>query len=177
MSGSNDKTIRLWDAETGNPISNPLLRHSDCISSVAFSPDGSHILYGSYDKTIRLLDAKTGNAVSSSLEGHSGIITSVAFSPDGSYIVSSSFDSTIRLWDARILDITSTMASADYTKLLPSGWVVNAASEKLFWVSPWNRATLCLYGQKMTISRDGVSTSPDMSRFVHGTAWEQCKTG
>ena len=174
VSGSYDYTIRFWDTKTGHAISDPLKGHSSVVSSVAFSPDGSRVVSGSWDHTICLWDAENVTIISQVLKGHSDTINSVAFSPDGSHIVSGSSDKTIRLWDARILD-TSTMTG--YSEILPSGWVVNSASEKLFWVPPWNRANLCLYGNKMTISRDGASTPLDMSRFVYGTAWEQCKTG
>ena len=132
---------------------------------------------GSRDKTIRLWDAETGDPIGQPLEGHSSIVNSVGFSPDGSRIVSGSFDNTIRLWDAEVSDIVSTSSWPGYSQLLPSGWVVNSDAEKLFWVPPWNRASLCLPGNTMTISRYGTSTILDFSRFVHGTVWEKCRTG
>src|SRR5712672_630231 len=49
VSGSWDNTIRLWDAETGDPIGKPLEGHSSYVNSVAFSPDGSRIVSGSSD--------------------------------------------------------------------------------------------------------------------------------
>src|SRR5262249_22928924 len=36
---SADKTARLWDAETGKPIGEPLTSHADVVVSAAFSPD------------------------------------------------------------------------------------------------------------------------------------------
>jgi WD40 repeat protein len=177
VSGSWDNTIRLWDAETGDAIGEPLEGHSRSVYSVAFSPDGSRIVSGSWDKTIRLWDAETGDAIGEPLEGHSRSVNSVAFSPDGSRIVSGSWDNTIRLWDAEISGAASTLGFTGYSKLLPSGWAVNLRNEKLFWVPPWHRAGLCYPRNTVTISREGVSTALDMSRFVHGTAWEQCMTG
>ena len=56
-SGSGDKTVRLWDAATGQPVGQPLRGHDDAVTSVAFSPDGTRIASGSADKTIRLWDA------------------------------------------------------------------------------------------------------------------------
>ncbi len=44
ISGSSDSTIRIWDAETGAPVGNPLRGHTDWVRSVAYSPDGRHII-------------------------------------------------------------------------------------------------------------------------------------
>src|SRR5260221_720893 len=72
-----------------------------CVTSVAYSPDGRHIVSGSDDKTIRMWDAETGVSVGGPLMGHSSWVRSVAYSPDGRHIVSGSNDRTIRIWNAR----------------------------------------------------------------------------
>jgi WD40 repeat protein len=61
-SGSDDETVRLWDAKTGAARGKPLEGHSGPVQSVAFSPDGQLVASASYDKTVRLWDAKTGAA-------------------------------------------------------------------------------------------------------------------
>jgi WD40 repeat protein len=81
VSGSDDKTVRLWDAATG-ALQQTLEGHSSWVWSVAFSPDGRQVVFGSGDKTVRLWDAATG-ALQRTLEGHSSWVSSVAFSPDG----------------------------------------------------------------------------------------------
>jgi WD40 repeat protein len=101
VTGSDDKTVHLWDAKTGQPIGQPLSGHTDAVFSVAFSPDGQKIVSGSDDKTVRLWDAKTGKPIGQPLSGHTDAVFSVAFSPDGQKIVSGSFDNTVRLWDAK----------------------------------------------------------------------------
>jgi WD40 repeat protein len=47
VSGSCDKTVRVWDAQTGQNVIDPLKGHDDSVTSVAFSPDGRHIVSGS----------------------------------------------------------------------------------------------------------------------------------
>ena len=67
-SGSDDKTVRLWEAATGRRgahAGGPQRRGL----SVAWSPDGRALASGSYDKTVRLWDAASGRE-RLSLEGH-----------------------------------------------------------------------------------------------------------
>ena len=100
ISGSSDHTIRIWDAETGAPVGNPLKGHTGWVQSVAYSPDGKRVISGSNDHTIRIRDAETGASVGNPLNGHIDYVQSVAYSPDGQHIISGSDDRTIRIWDA-----------------------------------------------------------------------------
>ncbi|KAJ3522097.1 hypothetical protein NMY22_g12034 [Coprinellus aureogranulatus] len=52
-SGSQDKSIRIWDAQSGELVYT-LQGHSDGVNSVSFSPDSTRIVSGSNDKTIRV---------------------------------------------------------------------------------------------------------------------------
>jgi WD40 repeat protein len=81
VSGSGDRTVRLWDAATGAPLQT-LEGHTSFVMSVAFSLDGKQVVSGSDDKTVRLWDAATG-APLQTLGGHISSVRSVAFSPDG----------------------------------------------------------------------------------------------
>nr|VFJ73160.1 MAG: WD40 repeat [Candidatus Kentron sp. FW] len=100
LSGSSDKTARLWDTKTGKTIE--ILRgHRERIYAVAFSsPDkkgGERLVTGSWDHTLRLWDGD-GNSVKV-LAGHTDKVLAAAFTPDGRYLLSGSWDQTIRLWD------------------------------------------------------------------------------
>ena len=53
--GSDDKTVKLWDAKTGEQLAS-LQGHTGEVSSVTYSPDGGQIATGSEDKTVKFLD-------------------------------------------------------------------------------------------------------------------------
>ncbi|CCA77468.1 hypothetical protein PIIN_11445 [Serendipita indica DSM 11827] len=57
VSGSSDGTIRLWEADTGQPLGEPLRGHEAAINAVGFSPDTLQIVSGSRDGTVRLWNA------------------------------------------------------------------------------------------------------------------------
>ncbi|HLG17236.1 MAG TPA: caspase family protein [Blastocatellia bacterium] len=108
-SASADKTIRLWEVETGR-----MLRvfdvHRDNVTSIAFSPDGKTIASASLDKTLALCDVKTGRLIRR-LEDHTDEVNAVAFSPDGNTIASGSRDESINLWDAATGEVIHTIES------------------------------------------------------------------
>jgi serine/threonine protein kinase len=98
LTGSDDKTARLWNATDGTPIGPPL-QHHDAVRAVAFSPDGKSVLTGSADKTARLWNATDGTPMGTPLR-HQHIVYAVAFSPDGKTVLTGSHDNTARLWHA-----------------------------------------------------------------------------
>ncbi|MEE1097710.1 MAG: hypothetical protein U0K83_05205, partial [Bacteroidales bacterium] len=57
ISGSGDKTIKIWDANTGQCLQT-LEGHKYSVNSVAFSHDGTKIISGSVDKTIKIWGEK-----------------------------------------------------------------------------------------------------------------------
>jgi WD40 repeat protein len=59
VSASNDKTLKLWDAQTGSELAT-LEGHTDWVTACAFSPDGRRIVSASMDHTLKLWDANTG---------------------------------------------------------------------------------------------------------------------
>ena len=95
--GSWDKTVKLWNLESGNLVAT-LCGHTDGILSLSFSPDGERIASAGFDKTVKVWSVKTGLLLNNLL-GHTDFIWKVNFSPDGSLVVSSDWSNTVKLWN------------------------------------------------------------------------------
>jgi len=98
VSGSDDRTILIRIASTGQEVRRLTTGHTGMINSLAYSPNGSIIASASSDKTIRLWNSLTGVEIGS-ITAHTAEVTSVIFSPDGTQLISASADETIRLWN------------------------------------------------------------------------------
>jgi hypothetical protein len=98
LTASPDKTARIWDADTGEPI-HTLTGHADGVRYAAFSPDGTKALTASYDGTARIWDADTGTLIH--MLNHAANLASAAFSPDGRRALTVAlYNDTVRIWDA-----------------------------------------------------------------------------
>ncbi len=98
VTGSNDKTAKVWDSETGRE-----LRTLNCpggVRSVAFSQDARRIVTGLPDNTAKVWDMESDRELLT-LKGHTRQINSIAFSPDGRRIVTGSDDRTAKVWDVK----------------------------------------------------------------------------
>ncbi|MEH1966025.1 WD40 repeat domain-containing protein [Nostoc sp.] len=96
-SASTDKTIKIWDASSGQLLKT-LTGHSNRVINVAYSPNGQQLASASTDKTIKIWDASSGKLLKT-LIGHSDEVNSVAYSPNGQQLVSASADKTIKIWN------------------------------------------------------------------------------
>jgi len=98
VSGSNDKTIKFWDIQTGGVI-RTFCGHTSRVCSVSISLDCTTIASGSDDGTIRLWDIWTGECCCI-IKGHSVAINSVNFSPTNpQLLISASDNHTVQQWN------------------------------------------------------------------------------
>ncbi|MBI3726446.1 hypothetical protein HY251_21190, partial [bacterium] len=79
LTGSADRTARLWDIETGKELRK--ISHKDGLTSVAFSQDGKRALTGSWDGAVSVCNLEKGNVTPFASE--KGAVRSLAFLPDG----------------------------------------------------------------------------------------------
>jgi WD40 repeat protein len=180
VTGSFDKTAKVWDATTGHEISTLKLKdklktssQGEWVIAVAFSPDGKRILTGNWDNTATLWNSATGQDVLI-LEGHTHGVTSVAFSSDGKWIITGSFDKTARVWDAatghkmvilkgHMSAVASVAFSPDSTHIV-TGSFDNTAK---VWDAATGREILTLKGHTGPVN--SVAFSPNGKRIITGS--------
>ena len=95
-SASDDKTIRIWDAETG-ALQKTLGGHIERPLTVIFSPNGQRLASASSDGKVRLWDTETG-VLEQTLEGRTYEPHALSFSPSGQWLYLTSTWTTNR-WD------------------------------------------------------------------------------
>jgi RNA polymerase sigma factor (sigma-70 family) len=193
LSSSEDRTVRLWDAETGKELRR-FVGHTERVFSVAFSPDGRRALSGSQDGTARLWDVETGKELRRFTEHTAGVV-GVAFSPNGRLALSAGKDRTMRLWDPetgkglRIFEghtgeVWSAEFSADGRRALSSSedktnrlWDVETGKELRCFrghTEPVDNAVVCPNGKQAlsscgdkTVRLWDLETGKELRRFTH----------
>lgn len=98
LSGSDDKTAKIWDSRTKK--STHTFEHKYQVTAVCWSQDGEQIFTGSIDNKIRVWDVRK-NLVTLKLTSHRDTVTGLKLSPDGSYLLSNSMDNTLQISDVR----------------------------------------------------------------------------
>jgi len=171
VTGSKDKTARVWDVETGQEKA-VLRGHTDLVRSVAVSPDGKRILTASHDQTARVWDAETGQPKVTFL-GHTAHVVGVSFSPDGTRVLTHGSDKTVRVWDAEtgrelvtVKGHTHYFTSAVFS---PDGKRILTASDDQtarLWDAETGRENAVLKGDAGGI--ESAVFSPDGKRVVTG---------
>jgi WD40 repeat protein len=129
-SGSHDKTIKLWNLQTGKLIctfGNLLTwgAHKETVSCLAFSPDKQILISGSSDRTIQSL-------ISGSLDGTIKFwnlqtrdkprtfkaslgVKAIAISRDGQLLASAGWDGKVRLWNIETGEVLHTLEGHSYS--------------------------------------------------------------
>lgn len=174
VSGSKDRTIRVWDAGTGRAMAGPFEGHHDSVLSVVFSPGGLSIASGSRDKTIRLWDSTSG-AHLATFSGHERGVEAVCFTPGGEKLVSGSWDQTVCVWDVATQQLEYVMrGNTSWVRSLsvsPSGkYAVSGSDDN--WLRVWNLETGEQMGTPLAGHTEGVTSvafSPDGSAVITGS--------
>jgi WD40 repeat protein len=95
---ADDKTVQVYDANTGHPLGPTLTGHTGKVNYLAFSPDGNRIAAAADDKTVRIWNVDTRRPVGKPLTGRRTDMD-IAFSPDGNRIAAAEDNTTVRIWN------------------------------------------------------------------------------
>merc|ERR1711893_371971 len=100
LSGSWDKTLRLWDLASGN-TTRRFVGHTKDVLSVAFSADNRQIVSAARDRTIKLWNTLGICKYTIQEQGHTEWVSCVRFSPlaQNPVIVSSGWDKLVKVWN------------------------------------------------------------------------------
>jgi WD40 repeat protein len=105
VSGSMDKTLRVWDLATGE-TKTTLQGHTGWVNAVAVTPDDRHVVSGSSDKTLRVWDLKDGKEILTFTLDLDAAVTAYIVAQDNRTIVAG--DQSGRLHFLRIVEADET---------------------------------------------------------------------
>ncbi|KAG2344423.1 WD40 repeat-like protein [Suillus weaverae] len=166
---SYDKSIRIWDLDTGKQKGEPLLGHHGTVWTVSASPDGHWIVSGGEDGSILVWEVATNTRVPVSFKGHKGSVWSIAFAPDNETFASTSLDDTVCVWQRKsgniVLGPLKVGSDANSVVYSPDGIKLAAGADNHIII--WNAAT----GETLLkIEQRGyrLAFTPDGLRLVSG---------
>ncbi|KAJ3103794.1 hypothetical protein HK100_004146, partial [Physocladia obscura] len=159
VSGSSDKTVKIWDAQTG-ALQRTLEGHTDIVRAVAISTNGQSVVSGSSDKMVKIWDSQTGRLLRT-LEGHSDWVRAVAVSTDGQFIVSGSDDATVKIWDTQTGTLQKILEGHD-----GSVYAVAISTDKQFVVSGCSDKTVKIWNAETGALQRTLESHSDRVRAV-----------
>jgi len=173
VSGSSDKTVKLWDAETGK-ILKSFEGHLNSVRDVDFSPDGSKVVSVSRDRTIKFWNVENGKMLNSIVIGNNIAAWCVTFSPDGKKIVSGNSDNSVKVWDVRSGKLLKTVVghknSVRSVAVSPDGTKIISGSRDST-IKVWDMKS----GKELNTFKNhkdsvvSVNFSPDGGKIVSGS--------
>jgi WD40 repeat protein len=99
ITSSDDGTARVWDAETGSPLTEPV-KLARKVLSARFSPDGNRIATTAVDGTIGLWDARLRRLLP--VIPPAPDVWQAEIGPEGGRVVMETGDGAVQVWDSRI---------------------------------------------------------------------------
>ncbi|KAL8732788.1 MAG: hypothetical protein Q9166_002570 [cf. Caloplaca sp. 2 TL-2023] len=182
LSGSADRTVRLWNVEAVSEELN--LVATDIVYDADISSDG-HLLAAGLKDSSAMIWNRQGTAIAtlSGAEGHSDGVYCIAFAPDSHKVVTGSFDKTCKLWDLQdarepLRTFTGHKESVLSVAFTRDGrWIMSGSRDKgiQFWNPDTGEAVLRINGIGVYHQRaysDGIAsvsqldTSPAENHFA-----------
>ncbi|KAI9741214.1 MAG: hypothetical protein M1834_002930 [Cirrosporium novae-zelandiae] len=131
VSGSRDRTLRIWDIETGRMVRSPLTGHEASVLCLQFddTPNNDIIISGGSDFAVIVWRFSTGEIIKHIKPAHHESVLNLRF--DDRYLVTCSKDRTIKVWNRREITTLSDeyprVGSASGSARVPS-YIINIDS-------------------------------------------------
>nr|XP_039271824.1 autophagy-related protein 16-1-like [Styela clava]XP_039271825.1 autophagy-related protein 16-1-like [Styela clava]XP_039271826.1 autophagy-related protein 16-1-like [Styela clava] len=114
VSGSNDRTVKVWDLKSGSCVKT-YLAGSSCNDVVTTDQSGECVASGHFDRKLRFYDTRSGSSATSEMS-LGGRITSLDTPLDKNYVVCCTKDHTLEIIDLRKRSVLHSL-SHDYFKV------------------------------------------------------------
>ncbi|KAI9482928.1 MAG: WD40-repeat-containing domain protein [Benjaminiella poitrasii] len=108
-SGSSDGKIAIWKVKSGQCQRRIPAAHTEGVTSICFTKDGTQVLSASYDQTVRIHSLKSGRMLKE-FRGHTSFVNAVLFSDDNTRVLSTSSDGTVKIWDVKTTNCLYTVS-------------------------------------------------------------------
>ncbi|KIK31558.1 hypothetical protein CY34DRAFT_19800 [Suillus luteus UH-Slu-Lm8-n1] len=167
ITGSHDKTLCLWDLETG-VVLKKMEGHRDEVWALGVSRDGRIIAGGDFGGEIIAWHGKTGKSLTQPIKAHSNGISSVDFSPDGTVLATSSWGSVTKFWCTKTWltqGNSINCGGANCIRYSPSGELLAIATSKDIQIyNPGTRKRVASFEANTT----SLAWTPDGTRLLSG---------
>ncbi|KAK3824921.1 MAG: WD40-repeat-containing domain protein [Benniella sp.] len=165
VSDSNDKIVRIWNAEIGELPR--ILVENESAFTVMYSLKSNQLAPARDDKTPKLWDIKAGTLLqtSSSLDDY---LAAIAYSPQGNQLASSGHDKSVRLWNMETGECSHILIGhSDLVEIIsysPQGDLIATASKDM---------TVRLWDTTLGQCRGIIQVFQDRVKGINGIAWSE----
>jgi WD40 repeat protein len=138
LSGSDDCTLKLWDAKTGK-CKRTMRGHSGPVKFCAFSPNGRYAISASEDQQVKIWDGRSGRQLRSL--GEEAILDEdtdeyfvpvCCVSPDSASVLTTTEEGAIKCWDLKTGHLQAVYegheGAVNHVQVSPDGLVIASAS-------------------------------------------------
>ena len=131
FSGSEDNTVKIWDATT-QELKCTFSDHTKCVNGLVVTNDDQFLISGGWDNNINIYDWKNQVRVGT-LDGHTGGVYSFALTKDGKYLLSGSGDYSVKVWNLESRSLVASLSceqnsvfavcvTNDNSEVIAGGW-------------------------------------------------------
>jgi WD40 repeat protein len=166
VTGSLDKTLRIWDLETGIVLKK-MEGHSSGARALAVSRDGQIIASGDHNGEIIAWHGENGESLTKPIKAHSSQIDSVDFSPDGTVLATGSYDGMTKFWCTKTWQMQGEPIEGygHCIRYSPSGELLAIATSKDIQIyNPGTRERVASLGAQARL----LAWTPDGTRLLSG---------